>query len=220
MDFGTMPHTSFIPKKPLASTTPSLYKRKTVPLFTLISVVIFIISLAAAGGTFLYKEYLKQSLDDKKASLARNRAKFDPAKIEELKRLDVRIEHSKKLLSNHLAFTTFFDLLGDATLKNVQYKSLNLQTSAEGSIAIDIKGVAKNYASVALQSDEFAKTKGMQDVLISDLSLDQIGNVGFSVKANIDPDVFRYTSLLSGDPNTSDEPGASASATTAEVGIE
>jgi len=196
MDFATQPHTSFIPKAPLASTTPSGYQRRGVSIFSLISIIIFITAIALSAGVFLYKQYQVQNLADKKASLERARAAFEPALIQELGRLDKRIEHAKGLLSRHAALSLFFKTLGESTLQNVQFKSLSISADVDGKTEVHLNGIARSYASVALQSDAFGKTKGLKSPMFSALNLDQSGNVAFSVSAFLDSSVFSYESSL------------------------
>lgn len=196
MDFSTQSHTSFIPKAPLAETTPSSYKKRRMSLFTLLALVIFIVSIFLSGGVFIYKIYLERSLEDKKVSLERARAAFEPSLIEELKRLNKRIEHSKSLLGRHNAFSSLFDTLEESTLQNVQFKSFNLTSAPDGKSEVTLTGLGRNYTSVALQSDVFSKTKGIKEPLFSQLNLDASGGVAFTVSATLDPDAFRYSNLF------------------------
>lgn len=198
MDFASQSHTSYIPKSPLANSTPPGYAKRSVPILTVIAFLVFIAAVSLAGGVFVYKNYLAKSLEDKKATLERTRSAFDPALIQELRRLDLRIEHSKKLLATHTAMSNLFDLLGRATLQNVQYKSFSLSVVDDNTINLKLAGLAHAYAPVALQSDSFNKTKGIKNPVFSELSLDNLGNVTFSITANLDPDTFRYSNFLSG----------------------
>lgn len=198
MDIGTQPSVSFIPKAPLASATPSGYRRSTVSITTLVAVILFIASVALAASAFIYEKYLSSSLIQKQANLEKARAAFDPALIEEIRRLDRRIEHSKEILSRHAAFSSLFDTLGRSTLQNVQFKSFDLTTApGGGSVKVSLKGLGRSYASVALQSDAFNKTVGIKDPIFSELNLDQSGKVLFSVTANLDSSAFKYGNLLS-----------------------
>jgi hypothetical protein len=198
MDFASQSHTSYIPKSPLANNRPSAYTKRNVPILTVVALLVFFAAAALSGGLFVYKKYLGASLEDKKITLDKTRSAFDPALIEELRRLDLRIEHSKKLLANHTAMSILFDILGRATLQNVQYKSFSLSMPEEGVTRIKLSGLARTYASVALQSDSFNTTKGIKNPVFSELSLDNFGNVTFSISADLDFDVFRYSNLLVG----------------------
>lgn len=211
MDFGTQTQqgTSFIPKNPLVSDTPSAYRRKSVSILTLVSLIVFIFSTTLGAGVFLYEKYLNSSLAKKQDDLEKARASFDPIVINEIRRVNNRIEHSKEILSRHAAFSAFFDTLERSTLQNVQFKSFDLSVSQDSGIKISLKGIARNYASVALQSDSFNNTTGIKDPIFSDLNLDQSGRVSFSVAAYLDPNAFKYINLLS--KNT----GINGSSTTA-----
>jgi hypothetical protein len=195
MDFATQPHTSFIPKSPLASPTPSSYRKRSVSIILLIAILILVVSCALAGGVFLYGKFLDSSLSSKKAELEKARAAFDPALIAELQRLDKRLEHSKDILTKHAAFSALFDLLGQNTLQNVQYKSMDLKTVGD-TVTVTLKGIARSYASVALQSEAFNKTKGIKNPIFSELNLDQNGNIIFTVTSDLDPDVFNYSAVV------------------------
>jgi len=203
MDFGTKTQaTSFIPKNPIVSDTPSGYKRQTVSIFTLVSLIIFISSVALGAGVFIYEGYLKSSLAKKQSDLEKARASFDPALIKDIRRVDNRIEHAKEILSRHAAFSAFFETLEKSTLQNVQFKSFDLSFPSQNeNIKISLKGLAKSYASVALQSDSFNNTKGIKNPIFSDLNLDQSGRVSFSIEASLDPEDFKYANFLSKDTN-------------------
>lgn len=200
MDFGTQTqqNASFIPKNPLVSNTPSGYKKRTISIVTLISIIVFIFSVALGAGAFVYEKYLKSTLIQKQADLEKARASFDPILIQEIRRLDKRIEHSKEILSRHAAFSAFFETLELSTLQNIQFKSFNLSAvSGDESVKIDLKGVARNYASVALQSDSFNKTVGIKNPVFLDLNLDQSGRVTFSITSFLDSGAFKYINFIS-----------------------
>jgi hypothetical protein len=217
MDFGTLPHASFIPKKPIAPATPASYGRHNMPLMTLLSTIIFIAALALAGGVFAYERYLDSSLAAKKTQLEQARGSFELPTIKEMERADKRIEFAKGLLANHSAFSALFDVLQKSTLQNVQYTNMDL--GANGSaITLTLKGIAKSYASVALQSDLFNTARGIKHPVFSDLNLDQKGNVVFTVTSELDPEVFSYTQLVGG--AGAETPAESAGESSAPAGFD
>ncbi len=209
MDFGTQTqqNASFIPKNPIVSDTPSAYRRQSINILTLVSIIIFIFSATIGAGAFVYEKYLKSSLIQKQADLEKARASFDPVLIQEIRRLDNRIEHSKEILSRHAAFSAFFETLELSTLQNIQFKSFNLNTvPGDDGVKIDLQGVARNYASVALQSDSFNKTVGIKNPVFSDLNLDQSGMVTFSISAFLDSSAFKYINFISENDETVGSP--------------
>jgi len=200
--------TSFIPKKPLAPQPEnSSYSEGGVSVVTIICVILFFGMLALSAGTYLYRGFLNRTLVNKKETLEKARSGFDVTTIRDLKRLDTRIEESKKILDRHIALSRFFTVLQSATLKTVRFSNLTLSqsTTNEGGSAdvvnapsafslvqFRVRGTARSYTSVALQSDQFGKTKGMKDLIFSGIALDDKGNVNFDVSALFDAQLLRY----------------------------
>ena len=71
--------TSFIPKKPLISPNVMMQKtpRRSVSLFMMFSVIIFILSLGAIAGAYAWKQYLTSSQDSYKQQLAEREKQFN-----------------------------------------------------------------------------------------------------------------------------------------------
>jgi hypothetical protein len=65
-------------------------------------------------------------------------------------------------------------------------------------IAVQMNGKARDYASIALESDQLAMNKNIHNSVFSDLSLDdQTGRVSFNLSFTVDADLVRYTNHLS-----------------------
>ncbi|MDB5266621.1 MAG: protein of unknown function with transrane region [Parcubacteria group bacterium] len=184
---------SFIPKGPL-TTSASFAARsaeKKQGILGYIAKFIFIVSLLAAGGSFGYVKYLESSIDKKASDLEAAKAALEPETIKELTRLNTRIQVTQTLLNKHRAITPFFDYLQSATMKNVKFTSFVFTFNEKGP-SIAMKGMARGYAAVALQSDEFNKSKYIKTPVFSNLNLDDKGNVLFEFKANLDPQILAF----------------------------
>lgn len=182
------PPTSFIPKKPLVGEA----SRGGGGLLTLAAVLIFIVSVVAAGGAFAYGKYLDKALADKDSSLKKAEGAFDTASIVDLSRLDVRLGKARDLLEAHVAPSGLFVFLSATTLERVQFTSLSLDIGSDGSGKIVLNGVADSFSSLALQSDQFSAAKVLRDVVFSGISTDTAGRVQFSVSASVDPSILSY----------------------------
>jgi hypothetical protein len=68
-----------------------------------------------------------------------------------------------------------------------------------------MKGRAKSYASVALQSDVFAEIPFLKEQLFENPNLDPQGNVTFDYSAEVDPSLLSYVEAL-GEGGTSETP--------------
>ena len=79
--------TSFIPKKPTASaigvSSPVTHHR-TASIFMTLATLIFIASLAGAGGVYAYKQYLINDQNTLKQDLATREKQFNVDLIEQL----------------------------------------------------------------------------------------------------------------------------------------
>jgi len=185
--------TSFIPKKPI--TTSSSSSNSTIGLFSLLATIIFIIALALSGGVFFYQRIIAQQIVSDKASLDKAKGAFEPDTINQIIRLDTRIEAGKKLLASHLAITPFFNFLSSITLSNVRFKDFNFSYLAPDKIVVLMKGQATNYQAVALESDLLNGQKNLTQTVVSDLALDPTGTVSFSISTVVNPSLVSYAAI-------------------------
>ncbi|MBC8464831.1 MAG: hypothetical protein H8D63_00445 [Parcubacteria group bacterium] len=181
--------TSFIPKQ----SGPEKRKRRTSGLRFLVVIggIVFIGSLAAAGGVYGYEQFLKNQIEQMRASLEHNQSTLSTKDIGEWKRLDDRIMTLEDILGRHVAFSYFFDILGDATLQNVRFSNFGYEFS-EGGAIITLSGESPDYSTVDSQSDIFGRHEVIQDPIFADLSLDDKGNVSFSATFFVDENVISY----------------------------
>ncbi|MBY0473096.1 hypothetical protein K2Q00_02305 [Patescibacteria group bacterium] len=192
--------TSFIPKKPLDSTTTYRESGSFGFLF-FIALFIFIASIVAAAGVFGYETFLNTSISSKQASLQKEEAAFDPEQINQLIRLDSRINNVKTLLGNHIAPSAIFAFLSQQTLQNVQLTGFQYSLNKDGTASIVLSGIADTFASVALQSDQFnAANQVLKDVVFSGVDNSGAKSVKFSVTANVASSLINYTKNLGNSP--------------------
>lgn len=192
------PQVSFIPKKPLTASTASSVG--TPSILWIVAIFIFIASVFAAVGVFGYAFFLQKRIADAKEDLEIARKAFDPTSIQDLIRLNARLNQGGKLLASHIAPSAIFDFLEANTLTTVRFTSFQYATNPDGSISLSLSGNALNFSSVALQSDQFGAAVGtLKNVIFSNVNIDPVtGIVGFGVSANINPAVLDYTAQAAG----------------------
>lgn len=183
---------SFIPKKPIVAQPGISSSASSVNLFALIAIVVFVLALVLSGGAFFYKGFLVKQIEERKSSFDRAKEAFDPSFIQQVTRLDSRIETSKKLFSSHIAVTPFFDFLSKITLRSVRFRDFSFTYLSPEKISVEMKGQAQNYASVALQSDILNSQKYLHDTIVGDMSLEPAGTVSFSVSTTVDAALLAY----------------------------
>ncbi|NOY35882.1 MAG: hypothetical protein GXP44_03150 [bacterium] len=192
-----MEKTSFIPKK---SFIKPIYKSRNFGILMNSSIVLFAVSMLVFGGVYLYKKSLDKSVVSLADSLERARDAFDLPVLAEIGKTAEKIEFAKKLLENHIAPSPIFSFLEQATLENVRFSDFSYtrqESKAKGknkkkSVEISMNGLAKSYASLALQADEFQKNKNVENISVSNLSLGKGGVIKFRIVIALNPNLVKY----------------------------
>lgn len=164
----------------------------------IISVAIFGAAIFAAAGVFFYNQFLTDEIKKKVVILEKEKGSLDLETIQELTKLDKRIESAKKILDRHVSLIPLFELLEKNTLRNVRFKNFKFGIEKDG-IILDMNGVANSYAAVALQADIFGEDKNITEPVFSDLGVDFNGNVTFRVIAKIDPRLISFRNSVAAD---------------------
>jgi hypothetical protein len=188
--------TSFIPKKPITETRGS---GSGISLFLLLSIIVFIITLALTGGVWLWQKSLVAQIEKDKAALEATKDSYEKNTIDPLIRLNDRIEAAKELLARHLAISPVFGFLEENILRNVSLKTMNFTYGDNDKIKIDLTGTALNYDALYKQAEAFGQEKlrdRISQPVISDFSLTPEGRITFSFNASVDPRLISYKKNL------------------------
>lgn len=184
---------SFIPKKALARSDFS--GKQPVSLFLTLSFSALLITCAIYGGAYIYVQTLEKGIDIKRKELQDLRNNFDLSIIDKARDLKARLKSAQELVDGHIALSSIFDFLQQATLRSVGYNSFQY-IRKDGKLDISLGGMAPSYASVALQKDGYSLETGNQGHLttfsMGDYRLDENGNVSFTLKASLNPSLFLY----------------------------
>lgn len=189
--------TSFIPKKPIIESSPS---GSGISLFLLLSIILFIVAIALAGGVWLWQKSLVSQIEKDKAALVAAKDSYEEDTINPLIRLNDRIETAKILLGQHLAVSPVFTLLEQNVLRNIRLKSLKFSDAGNNKIKIDLSGTASSYDSLSKQSDAFGSEtlrKFISQPVISDFSPTADGSISFNFTASVDPNLVSYENTIS-----------------------
>jgi hypothetical protein len=202
--------TSFIPKKPIISSTDVKEPRS---LLLFITTLLMAAAILVSGILFVYKLYLTKQVASSSESLALVRDSFEKDTIAELELYDKRTQSAKQILSKHIVFSPMFALLGEITIPAIQYTSFEEQSDIKG-YTVNIKGLARDYRSIALQADMFNSIKGRSftNVLFSNLVKDKSNNIGFDLKFNVGDELLSYEKNVLAEEGTPDNVNAGTSA--------
>ena len=193
---------SFIPKQALQSGPRTVHQ--PIGLFLLLSLVVLIIALIFLGGAYGYRFWLSDQINHScpsesgdiegcglLASLERRRQSLRQDSILGFELLDKQLRRAQEIVEQHRTLLPALRFLEDETLQSIKYTSF----SQSGPV-LDLKGVAKSYEGVALQSIELAGNQLVKDFIFSDVNADQAGNVAFGLKLTLDPSLFSYVKNL------------------------
>ena len=189
--------TSFIPKRTLDTQT-RIERADTVNIFTVLSTLVFFLILLASGGIFFWKQTLQSQVAEVEAQLVKEKESFNEQGIVDLTRLDQRLTASAQLLDSRLYTSKIFKLLNDNTIKTVRFGKFTVDPllTDKSKLKVTVSGQAKDYASVALQSDIFSKLNdAVLEYEFSNLTLDQAGNVLFDMSAIINKQAVSFGAI-------------------------
>ncbi|MEK7586929.1 MAG: hypothetical protein AAB453_03620 [Patescibacteria group bacterium] len=202
--------TSFIPKQVLTRQTSQ--RSEGVGLFTVLSVVIFIVSLGFLGAVYFYRYILDDEInrpcpatpsagaDDVtrgcglSPALAKKKADLgdETELLKRIERLDNKINKATALLAGHNSVLPIFEMLERLTLQTLGYTSFSFDGST-----VKLAGKARSYESIALQSQKFSENMNeIKSFVFSGLSVGEDDTVSFQLTLTVDPQLTTYTKSL------------------------
>lgn len=183
--------TSFIPKRPLNES--SVVQKRPVGIFTFIATVIFLASIVAAIGVYVYKKSLIKSVADKSSQLQIAQNSFEPSLIRDLQTIDKRFDGASSILSNHIMLSPIFEELSRLTIRSVRYTKFSYSIEKDTKVVtVSMSGQASDYNSIALQANAFNASKSVRNVVFSNLTLDDKGKPSFDLSFTVDSSFVKY----------------------------
>ena len=217
---------SFIPKGSAVSPIASPIGGRSIKasgrdILSFLAMLIFAGSFILAAGAFLYKIFLNYRIEQMSAELENARGALASDAVTELIRLNNRIVSTDELINRHRVLSPLLEFLESSTLKTVRFTGFNFFESEKG-LELSLKGEARGYAALALQADLINKSAYFRNPVFSDISLDEKGNVVFSLKTIVDPELLSYQRSIQGVQNIPTElqlsPAATSTATSTATG--
>lgn len=180
---------SFIPKTPFGEEGA---ERQGLGLFGAVAVLLFIVSLVATGGAFLYKMMLKSDIRNLQSQVSSALSAIDKQAINEIISFDKQLDSVREIMAEHVAISKYFEMLEEETVSQIQFTDLKYSAPAEGAVIVSMNGKAKSYAAVALQEDVFLKNPNTISASFSNLKTDEkSGEVAFSFKGEFKNDLIK-----------------------------
>lgn len=195
--------TSFIPKRPV-STEPVQAPRpnRAVGVLSLLAVVIVLATAVSYVGVYVYEKQLLAQKEKTKKLIDEARQGIGTDFLSEMKTLSDRIEGVKAAIKRHIVVTPIFAALEQTTLRSVQYKSFAYEFTTDNvtmqpAVRVTLTGVAKSYATIALQSDSFTRNGLIKNPIFSNLTIDdKTSAVNFKLVFTVNPSALSYETFI------------------------
>src|SRR3989338_2164144 len=190
--------TSFIPQQPLLKVEGVKRRNEPVNFALVLALVIFVVALVVAGGTYFYKASIDREVLEKAQALEEAEKSLAINDIELYKRVDTRLSAAKSLLAGHNVFLIILDLLEESAAQNIGLTSLSYAKGEKGEYVLSLAGQATSYGGVYFQSQTWRDMAPLvKQVEISGITLEEeTGIVTFTARLSINADLTRYARIL------------------------
>jgi hypothetical protein len=165
-----------------------------------IAMVMFVVSLLAVGGAYLWQSYLYSAQTTYQTELATREKQFNLDLIQQLQDQSAKIDLARRVLAGHIAASQVFSIIGALTAEHVRFTSLDFTApaSAGADAKITLSGYGASLSTVAFQSDvlgtlgQYGLRNIVKNPILSNPALDANGTVAFSLSASVDPSALSY----------------------------
>jgi hypothetical protein len=172
-------------------------------VLSLITVVVIAGTALSYGGVYLYGKQSSQEKISLQKTITQAKDGLGEDFINQMKRLNGRIDGVKTLLKQHVVVSPIFKALQDTTLQSVQYKDFSYQftsdpTSKTDIVKVKLSGTAKGYSTIALQADAFTKSSLIKNPVFTGLSIDDRKRVSFTLNFDVLASDLSYQTFVDG----------------------
>lgn len=181
---------SFIPK---ASYGEAGDEKQEFNFFSVVAILLFILSIFVTGGLFFYRMSLKSDNENLKSQLSTAAAAIDIKGINEIMAFEKRIASIKEILQNHVAVSEYFNLLEKNTVSKVQFTDLKYSSLRGRNVEVQMSGKASTFGAIALQEDVFLQDPNTRSVSFNNMRSDKkTGSVAFAFKGEFKMDLIKF----------------------------
>ena len=123
--------------------------------------------------------------------------RFDSNLVEEMQKLDRRINSARDVLSSHVVISPIFKALEEYTLRSISFTKFTYAFDPISQrVNVEMSGKATGYDAIALQSDALATNRYIKDPVFSNLNLDDKGKITFDLTFYVDPTFINFEDTL------------------------
>jgi hypothetical protein len=186
--------TTFIPKKPLTAppADASVPVSRPVGLLSTLSLALFFVTIALAGGVYFWKQYTASQVAVLADSIKKVEKNFEPELIVQMQSLDKQMKNANVVVKNHTVLSPLFDMLENATLPQVRFSKFDVVFDDVKGVQVKMSGESDGYRTIAQQSDVFGSNSALRDIIFSNFFLTSKGKVSFDLAFGVRPDFVDF----------------------------
>lgn len=178
-------NSSFIPKRGPARRRKPKTKNQ-IFIFTIITYSLLFASLLAAGGTFLYKNYLTSQLESEVEALNTQMATFSNEDLSRVREFDVTLKRATDRVDNAASVVAVLDGIDGATVAPVQIKELSVSREADTGFTLTGSVMTTSFDAAMFQRKIYNLNRRLLSVAtVEDVAVAQVVE---SLELNTDPD--------------------------------
>ena len=172
---------SFIPQKEIKSRKKkSLFQ---VNIFLLLAVIVFLTTVGASFGVFLWKNLAEASKNANLEQVNNSESDLGREQIIDFINIANRLESVDAILAEHVDVSTIFETLETYTLTEVVLSNFSLNTE-DGKVMVSADGTAPTFDYVAVQAETYNQDI-IKDLILSDVDQNREGTVSFTLQFSI-----------------------------------
>ncbi len=192
---------SFIPKRGPSRRSRSVPARQ-VYVFSLVSYVVFGATLVAAGGLFLYHQYIDRQMDTSVSELNSAIANFSEEEMDQVREFNARLIHAENRLNASVSIVDMLLSLEDSTANSSEFSQLTLERFGDESLTVATAISSDSFDSAAFQRELFANNTIIGDVTVDEITIAQASElsaadtISFTAVLDIPLTAIPYTVLI------------------------
>ena len=165
-------NTSFIPKSPVrGSSNPRPVKRLYV--ISIVTSILFISTVFAAGGIFIYSLSLERNLQAEQQRLNEAREAFNQSDLEQVLEFEARLQAANELLNQQVYLPVLFTALEDTALLSTTYTNFEYESDGFNTLRITLETTNPTFDGAIFQREVLTANPVLQGATISDVSLNK-----------------------------------------------
>jgi len=163
-----------------------------VPWWLIAPAAILLVAVLALAGSYIYFMVANKKMAGRVNELESESAALEKnikIKEGEVFLIRQRIEDFNSLLKKHKQLVNTFAFLEAKTTKDIVYTSFDFNNIDKDSLVV-VDGKSPNFLALAQQLDIFKKEEAISGLNLADISINEDGEVVFSLKVNFAPEFY------------------------------